>query len=149
MPDPKTHAEHRSGADLDASLQTAGNGVFGTVASVAGSVITLANTPFGARLLHENQNVQVYDEANGITIYSVTLQATKTGSNSGQTYMVNLTFAADQNGNPTVPPVDGGFGDTPIPVFAGNFGRFSGVVSTTASGGSAFFGVVHGRRGWF
>ena len=47
--------------DLDASLQTAGNGVFGTVLGVAGNVLTLANTPFGARLLHENQNVQVYD----------------------------------------------------------------------------------------
>lgn len=47
--------------DLDASLQTAGNGVFGTVSSVAGNVITLADTPFGARLVHDNQNVQVYD----------------------------------------------------------------------------------------
>lgn len=47
--------------DLDAALQTAGNGVYGTVSSVAGSVINLTNTPFGARLLHVNQNVQVYD----------------------------------------------------------------------------------------
>ncbi|MGH3181503.1 MAG: hypothetical protein ACRDOE_06295, partial [Streptosporangiaceae bacterium] len=47
--------------DLDASLQTAGNGVFATVSGVAGSVINLNSTPFGARLLHENQNVQVYD----------------------------------------------------------------------------------------
>jgi hypothetical protein len=47
--------------DLDASLQTAGNGVFGSITSVATNTLTLANTPFGARLLHENQRIQVYD----------------------------------------------------------------------------------------
>ncbi|MGH9393336.1 MAG: hypothetical protein ACRD1E_04140, partial [Terriglobales bacterium] len=47
--------------DLDAALMTAGNGVYATVSNVAGNTLTLSNTPFGARLLHENQNVQVYD----------------------------------------------------------------------------------------
>lgn len=49
--------------DLDASLQTAGNGVFGEVSSVntGTNTLTLADAPFGARLLRENQNIQVYD----------------------------------------------------------------------------------------
>ncbi|MGH9467909.1 MAG: hypothetical protein ACRD1Y_11200 [Terriglobales bacterium] len=46
---------------IDASLQTAGNGVFGTVASISGDVLTLNDTPFGARLLMDNQIVQIYD----------------------------------------------------------------------------------------
>lgn len=47
--------------DLDCYMQTAGNGVMGTVSSVSGSTITLSDTPFGARLFREQMTVQVYD----------------------------------------------------------------------------------------
>lgn len=47
--------------DIDSQLQTAGNAVVATVSSVAGTTITLAATPFGARLLRKNMTVQVYD----------------------------------------------------------------------------------------
>lgn len=60
--------------DIDASLQTAGNGVFGTVSSVNGTTITLANTPFGARLLRAGQKVQVYDSTLTTNRGSMTIQ---------------------------------------------------------------------------
>ncbi|HET6248714.1 MAG TPA: hypothetical protein VFE47_13510 [Tepidisphaeraceae bacterium] len=100
---------------------------------------TLATADGVAGTIATTQNVQVYDEANGTTIYSVTLQASKTGSTSGKTYTVNLTFAADQNGNPTTVPQNGG-GD-----FGSSFGNFSG----ESDGGFGFFGIVRGRHGWF
>jgi hypothetical protein len=77
--------------DLDASLQTAGNGVFGTVASVAGNVITLSNTPFGARLLHENQVVQVYDTTLTTNRGSCTIQAVTKSLGGAQTITVSAT----------------------------------------------------------
>ncbi len=79
--------------DLDASLQTAGNGVFGTVASVAGSVITLANTPFGARLVHENQNVQVYDTTLTTNRGTATISAVQKSLGGPQTITVNAVPA--------------------------------------------------------
>jgi hypothetical protein len=79
--------------DLDASLQTAGNGVFGTVASVAGSVITLANTPFGARLVHENQNVQVYDTTLTTNRGTATITAVQKSLGGPQTITVNAVPA--------------------------------------------------------
>jgi hypothetical protein len=100
---------------------------------------TLATADGVSGTISTTQKVQVYNEANGTTIYSVTLQATKTGQNSGQTYTVNLTIAADQNGNPTVPPNQGGS------VFGGNFANFIG---QTLAGGVGFFGV-RGHRAWF
>ncbi len=75
--------------DLDASLQTAGNGVFGTVASVNGSVITLANTPFGARLLHENQNVQIYDSTLTTNRGTATITAVSKSLGGAQTITVS------------------------------------------------------------
>jgi hypothetical protein len=53
--------------------------------------------------------VYVYDEANGTVIYSMKVSASKTGS-SGNTFTYMLTVSSDQDGNPTVPPGDGGFG---------------------------------------
>lgn len=47
--------------DMDCVMQTAGNGVLATVASVSSLTITLENLPFGARLLREQLNVSVYD----------------------------------------------------------------------------------------
>lgn len=45
---------------LDKLMQTAGNGVLGTIASVSGQVLTM-NIPNGAALVYQGQTVQVYD----------------------------------------------------------------------------------------
>ena len=47
-------------AFLDKILQTGGNGVIGTITSVAGQVLTMT-VPSGAALVYLNQDVQVYD----------------------------------------------------------------------------------------
>jgi len=50
--------------DIDTWLQTAGNGVLATINSGGGSTTwTLANTPFGARLLRKNLTVGAYNSA--------------------------------------------------------------------------------------
>ena len=75
--------------DLDASLQTSGNGVFAAVAGVSGSTINLANTPFGARLLRENQRVQVYDSTLTTNRGSCTLLAVSKGLGQQQAVTVD------------------------------------------------------------
>ncbi len=47
-------------AFLDKLMQTAGNGVLGTINSIAGSVFTMA-VPNGAALVYVGQTIQVYD----------------------------------------------------------------------------------------
>jgi hypothetical protein len=101
--------------DLDASLQTAGNGVFGTVASVAGSVITLANTPFGARLLHENQNVQVYDPTLTTNRGTATISAVSKSLGGPQTITVNSVPAGTAANDVLV--VDGVSGASPTFIY--------------------------------
>ena len=75
--------------DLDASLQTSGNGVFASVASISGSTINLANTPFGARLLRENQRVQVYDPTLATNRGSCTLLSVSKGLGQQQAVTVD------------------------------------------------------------
>jgi hypothetical protein len=45
---------------LDKLIQTAGNGVLGTISSVSGSVFTM-NIPTGAALVYPGQTIQIYD----------------------------------------------------------------------------------------
>ena len=47
-------------AFLDKLMQTAGNGVLGTISSVAGSTFTMA-VPSGAALVYPGQTIQIYD----------------------------------------------------------------------------------------
>lgn len=47
--------------DMDAALQTAGNGVVATITAVNGNTLTLQDSGFGARLIRNQQNIQVYD----------------------------------------------------------------------------------------
>ncbi len=47
-------------AFLDKLMQTAGNGVLGTISSIASTTLTMA-VPFGAALVYVGQTVQVYD----------------------------------------------------------------------------------------
>ena len=49
-------------AFLDMLCQTGGNGVIGTISSVAGNVFTMS-VPFGAALVYNGQTVQVYNAA--------------------------------------------------------------------------------------
>jgi hypothetical protein len=104
---------------------------FQTIPSAAKTELqTLANANGVSGVISPTQTVNIYDEANGTTIYSVTLGASKTAT-GGQTYTVNLTISVDQTGNPTTPPQDGGgegFGD--------HFGGFAG----SGFGGFGFVG---------
>lgn len=59
----------------DVFLNTSGNGVLATIASVAGNVATLAATPFGARNLQLGQNVQVFNSALSTKRGTATLSA--------------------------------------------------------------------------
>ena len=47
-------------AFLDKVMQTAGNGVLGTINSISGSTFTMAKPP-GSQLVYYNQTIQVYD----------------------------------------------------------------------------------------
>jgi len=78
--------------------------------------------------------VQVYDEANGTTIYSVTVNGSKIGL-SGKSFTYNLTISVDSEGNPTTLPSGGGGG------FFGN--RFGGFGGSSFFGGFGFFGRRH------
>lgn len=94
---------------------------------------TLATADGVSGTISSTQTVDVYDEANGTTIYSVTLIASKTGS-SGHTYTYEITVAVDQNGNPTTPPTEG-------EDLGNRFGGFGG----SEYGGFGFFGRRGGR----
>ncbi len=60
-----TNAMKQFRRDLNAQLQTAGDGIIGTIAAggVSGNTLTLNNTPFGARLVRENMPIQIYPTA--------------------------------------------------------------------------------------
>ena len=47
-------------AFLDKVIQTAGNGVLGTISSIASTTLTMAVPP-GAALVYVGQTIQVYD----------------------------------------------------------------------------------------
>src|SRR5271163_2362016 len=47
-------------AFLDKVIQTAGNGVLGTIGAISGSTFTM-NTPPGAALVYVGQTIQIYD----------------------------------------------------------------------------------------
>jgi endoglucanase Acf2 len=102
--------------------------------TVQNAISTLATDNGVTAAIAGTTTVQVYDEANGTTIYSVNVSGSKTGS-SGNTFMFNLTISVDQNGNPTtVPSDDNSFGGG---FFGSLFGGFQG---DSAFGGFGFFG---------
>ncbi len=103
---------------LPTTVQTAIN----TLAADNGATGTIAG----------GTTVQVYDEANGATIYSVNVNGSKVGL-SGNSFTFNLTISVDQNGNPTTLPNEG------AAVFGGSFGGFAG----DFFGGFGFFGRRH------
>ena len=102
---------------------------------------TLATANGVSGTISATQSVDAYDEANGTTIYSVTLSASKTGS-SGQTYTFNITISVDQSGNPTTTPHDNGEGEGEgFGGFGDHFGNFNGF----GLGGFGFFGRRRGK----
>lgn len=101
--------------DMDASLQTAGNGVFGTISSVTGSTFTLANTPFGARLLHVNQNIQVYDST--LTTNRGTTTITSVSNTLGGAQSITVSAAPPGSAPTDLLVVDGASGANPAFIY--------------------------------
>jgi hypothetical protein len=79
-------------AFLDKLMQTAGNGVLGSIASLSGNVFTM-NVPSGAALVYVGQTVQIYDQtlttnrgscnvvaADPITAQTITVDAAPAGT---------------------------------------------------------------------
>ncbi len=97
--------------DLDAALQTAGNGVFGAVSAINGSTLTLTNTPYGARLLRENMSVQVYDSTLATNRGSAVISSVAKGLGQAQSIVVNAVPAGTVAGDQLV--VDGVSGANP------------------------------------
>jgi hypothetical protein len=101
--------------DIDTQLQTAGNAVSGTVSSVAGTVITLNSTPFGARLLRQNQKVQVYNSALTVNRGSMTILAIAQNLSPTQTITVDAVPAGTTGTDVIV--WDGLVGASPVGIY--------------------------------
>ncbi|HXI43460.1 MAG TPA: hypothetical protein VNH83_25995 [Bryobacteraceae bacterium] len=71
---------------IDRELLTAGNGVEGTVSSVAGNTITLTSTPFGARLLRKTAPYQIYNAA--LTVNRGSFNVVDVNARLGQTQTI-------------------------------------------------------------
>lgn len=108
------------------ALSTVVQNAISTLATDNGVTATIAGTT----------TVQAYDEANGTTIYSITVKGSKIGF-SGNSYTYNLTISVDQNGNPTTLPSGGGNDGE----FGSSFGGFGG---DSFFSGFGFFGRRHG-----
>ena len=81
---------------------------YSTIPSAAKtSLQSLATTAGYIGTIPDTQSVNAYDEANGTTIYTVTLAVT---DSSGTTTTRNVSISVDQIGNPTVSPRGGGEG---------------------------------------
>ena len=90
-----------------ASLPSSSTADFSTIPAAAQTELqTLATANGVSSTISGTQTVNVFNEGNGTTIYSVSLSATN--STTSQTYM--LTISVDQAGNPTVPPQNFGSG---------------------------------------
>lgn len=90
-----------------ASLPSSSTADFSTIPAAAQTELqTLATANGVSGTISGTQTVNVFNEGNGTTIYSVSLSATD--STTSQTYM--FTISVDQAGNPTVPPQNFGSG---------------------------------------
>lgn len=116
-----------------ASLPSSSTADFSTIPAAAQTELqTLATANGVAGTIAGTQTVNVFNEGNGTTIYSVSLSATN--STTSQTYM--LTISVDQAGNPTVPPQN--FGSGPGDCGGGFAG--DGFVGLFSSGDGGGFG---------
>ena len=120
-----------------ASLPSSSTADFSTIPAAAQTELqTLATANGVSGTISGTQTVNVFNEGNGTTIYSVSLSATN--STTSQTYM--LTISVDQAGNPTVPPQNFGAG----PGDCGGGFAGSGFAGLFGSGDGDGFG---GRQG--
>ncbi len=88
------------------SLPTTSTVQFSTIPVPAQTELqTLATADGFVGTIDPTANVRAYDEANGTTIYTIKLPVSKTFG--GGTLTLNVRVSSDQNGNPTVPPIDG------------------------------------------
>ncbi|MDB5358448.1 MAG: hypothetical protein JWN24_4901 [Phycisphaerales bacterium] len=120
------------------SLPSTTDTTFSTLPAAAQTELqTLANADGFSGTIGSGQAVTAYNEGNGTTVYSVTLSATNSSSQT-----VTITVSADQAGNPTVPPREGhghGCGGEGSGGFAGG-GDFGAVDFGLASFGGGRFG---------
>lgn len=113
-----------------ASLPSHSTTTFSALSSVVQTAINALAADNGVTgTIAGTQTVQVYDEANGTTIYSINVNGSKTGFGGGA-FTYNLTISVDQNGNPTTLPNNGGDFDS-------SFGGFTGA---SLFSGAGFFG---------
>lgn len=124
-----------------ASLPSATQTTLGTLqssdAAAATELQTLATADGYAGTLPASTVVSAYDEANGTTIYTISVPVSQTGSSGSSTCTINLTLSVDQDGNPTVLPTGGrdrGLGGGGCDGNGG--GASSSSTSATTSGGS-------------
>lgn len=101
--------------DIDCQLQTAGNGVCGTVSSVSGNVITMSSTPFGARLLRPNQKAQVYSSDLSTNRGSMTLSDAQSALGATPTITVDVVPPGTVANDVIVP--DGLAGASPVGLY--------------------------------
>lgn len=97
--------------DMDAVLQTAGNGQMATVSSVSSLVITVAATPFGARLLRPNMRIQIYPSDMSASRGTANITAVQNGTGLTQTITVDAVPGSTTGGDFVV--VDGVSGASP------------------------------------
>jgi hypothetical protein len=158
----KTVTVNASGAaaNLPSTTQTTLGALQSSDAAAATELQTLANDDGYSGTLPTSTVVSAYDEANGTTIYTISVPVTQSSSSgSSSTYTINLTLSVDQDGNPTVLPIGGGRGEG----FGGGGcdgdggGSSSSSTSTTSSGststtsgisnsGSFVYGLAFRRR---
>src|ERR1700675_1177750 len=112
-------------AFLDKVIQTAGNGVLGTINSVAGAVLTMS-VPSGAALVYVGQTIQVYDTT--LTTNRGTCTVTSADPINAQTITVDAvpggTIATD------VIVHDGLSGAQPVSLFGVKYHQNAAVTGT-------------------
>jgi hypothetical protein len=133
-------------SDAVAALPSTTSTTFSAIPTAAQTELqTLATADGFSGTIDPTLAVSAYDEANGTTVYTITVPASQSGS--GQTITVNITLSVDQSGNPTTLPVNGrnhrGFGCD------GDAGTTSGSSSTGTStaSGNTFNGFGRFGRG--
>lgn len=106
---------------------------------------TLATADGYSGTISSSATISAYDEANGTTIYTITLPVTQTGSDGSSTYTVNLTLSVDEAGNPTVLPNNGpggGGAGGNCGATGGSSSASSGTTSRTSAAGSFIYGLA-------
>src|SRR6266705_1883350 len=125
-------------AFLDKLMQTAGNGVLGTVSSVAGTTWTMA-TPPGAALVYVGQTIQVYDST--LTTNRGTANVTAADPISPtQTITVDVNPAGLTNGDVLVH--DGLSGAQPVSLFGIKYHQNNAITGTWLNLNRATYPVI-------